>query len=76
MVNFLHPHTERCLSAKEVAVILGVSERTVTRLMRRGRVEAFKMNDKLWRTTAAKVSEYQSGEFQRQRALSRSSSAN
>ena len=58
---------DQCLSPKEVATLLGVSERTATRLLCSGAVEAFKVRGKLWRTTAAKVAAYQQREFARYR---------
>ena len=59
----------KCLSAKETAEALGISERTSIRLMRSGEIEAFKLHGKLWRTTAAKVSAYQKREFARWREV-------
>lgn len=56
---------EPCLSAKEVATILGVGERSATRLMKSGQLSAFKINGGPWRTTRAKVVEYQRREFER-----------
>lgn len=57
----------QCLSAKEVAALLGLSQRTVTRMLRAGEIAGFKVNDKLWRTTAAKVADYQERGFRRYR---------
>lgn len=58
------PPLEKCLCPKEVAVVLGVSEKTVRRLMQKGEIAAFRLHGKLWRTTPSKISEYQSRQFQ------------
>jgi excisionase family DNA binding protein len=55
---------DRCLCAKEVATVLGVSERTALRLMRSGEVEAFRVG-KLWRTTPDKIEAYRSSAFEK-----------
>ena len=57
-----------CLGPKEVAAILGVSPRTVTRLMRAGELRAFRVGRKPWRTTLQQVAAYQSAGFELQRA--------
>lgn len=54
---------EKCLCAKEVATVLGISERSATRLMASGELEAFKVRGKLWRTTPSKLREYKLREF-------------
>jgi excisionase family DNA binding protein len=46
------------LGAKEVAVLLSVSERTVTRMFKSGEITAFKPNGKLWRTRREIVATY------------------
>ena len=38
--------TAQCLSPKEVAALLGLSQRTVTRLLRAGDIAGFKVHDK------------------------------
>lgn len=48
----------KLLCAKEVALILGVSERSAARLMRKGEIKAFKMSGAIWRTTVRYVREY------------------
>jgi excisionase family DNA binding protein len=48
-----------CLSPKQVAALLGVSERTAARLMASGAIHAFRVGPKLLRTTRAKLLEYQ-----------------
>jgi hypothetical protein len=61
------PESMRCLCAKEVGAILGVSERSALRLMSSGQIESFRCGGKLWRTTTAKVKDYQEREFERYR---------
>lgn len=56
---------EKCLCPKEVATLLGISERTAIRLMLSRQLAAFKVNGKLWRTTASRVRAYQSTQFAR-----------
>ena len=58
---------EPCVSPKDVAAMLAIGERTATRLMQTGAIEAFKLRGKLWRTTPAKVAAYQKREFGRWR---------
>lgn len=48
----------KLLCAKEVAGLLGVSERSAARLMRKGEIKAFKMSGAIWRTTLRYVREY------------------
>ena len=56
------------LNAKHVARQLGVSERTVTRLLRAGHLPAFRLGTKLWRTTQTAVDEYvKEGQYGRYR---------
>jgi excisionase family DNA binding protein len=55
------------LCAKEVAGQLGVSPRTVARLMRAGDIEAFKVGAKLWRTSQADVADYVIRQYERYR---------
>ena len=58
---------EKCLCAKEVAEVLGISERSATRLMSAGEIGSFKVRAKLWRTTPSKLSEYKKREFDKYR---------
>lgn len=58
----------KLLCAKEVAVILGVSERSAARLMRRGEIKAFKMSGAIWRTTSKYVGEYVLRELEKENA--------
>ena len=53
------PTPVRCLviGTKEVAVLLGTSERTAHRLLRDKSIRAFKMRG-CWRTTTAMVTDY------------------
>ena len=46
------------LGPKEVAPVLGVSARTVQRLMSDGEIEAARIGRKIWRTTPEQVQEY------------------
>ncbi len=55
-----------CLCAKDVAVLLGVSERTAARLMSAGEIEAFRIR-RLWRTTRDRVEAYKLAGFDRYR---------
>ena len=48
----------RVLCPKEMACALGVSTRTVTRLLRNGEIEGFKVGSKLWRSTDLDVESY------------------
>ncbi len=56
-----------CVCPKEVAQILGISERSALRLMATGEIESFRAGRKLWRTTLAKLERYQQSGFERQR---------
>ncbi len=58
---------ESCLGPKEVAAMLGVSDRTVQRLMRSGKLESFRVGPKLWRTLPGKVEAYKASSFDRYR---------
>ncbi|MGA2343444.1 MAG: helix-turn-helix domain-containing protein [Steroidobacteraceae bacterium] len=46
------------MGTKEVAVRLGVSERTAARMMQDGSLQAFQLRGKLWRTTHAALESY------------------
>lgn len=50
------------LCAKEIAVRLGVSERTATRLLKSGEIAGFRVG-KLWRTTELHLESYVTGRF-------------
>ena len=47
-----------CLGPKEVAARLGVSERRAQSLFREGAIPAFRVGEKLWRTTGENVEAY------------------
>jgi len=46
------------LSPKDVATQLGISERTVRRMLNEGRLPGFRVGTKLWRTEQGFVDEY------------------
>lgn len=46
------------LGAKEVGVLLSVSERTATRMFQNEEIRAFQVNGKLWRTRRDLVDAY------------------
>lgn len=46
------------LAAKDVAVMLGVSERTVLRMFERGALRAMQVNGKVWRIRRSTVEAY------------------
>ena len=56
-----------CVCPKEVAQILGISERSALRLMAGGEIESFRAGRKLWRTTLSKIERYQQAGFDRRR---------
>ncbi len=56
-----------CLCPKEVASLLGVSERGALRLMVSGEINSFRVGKKLWRTTAEMVETYKAKSFERYR---------
>ena len=56
-----------CLCPKEVASLLGVSERQALRLMAAGEIESFRAGRKLWRTTNEMVEAYKAKGFERYR---------
>ena len=58
-----------CLCPKEVADVLGVSERTALRLMAGGEIASFRVRTR-WRTTIEKLEEYQAKGFARYRRAS------
>jgi hypothetical protein len=49
---------DNCLCAKEVAGILGISERGALELMRTGVIPSFRAGQKLWRTRRIYVEAY------------------
>lgn len=49
---------DRLLCAKQVADMLGVSERTAAGLLRSGEIEGFKLSGRRWRTRHAAVQHY------------------
>jgi hypothetical protein len=60
---------DTCLAPKEVAYLIGTSERTAQRLMATNAIESFRVGpgEKLLRTTRSRVQTYQAGAFERYR---------
>lgn len=59
---------EPCLAPKEVAALLGISERSALRLMASQEIESFRVG-RLWRTTADRVAAFIRRQIERTRPL-------
>jgi excisionase family DNA binding protein len=62
-MNTAAAESEPLITAKKVADLLQVCDRTATRLMQSGEIEGFKVHGKMWRTTASRVEAYKRKQF-------------